>query len=329
MMHKKKNKMTLLIFTLLLIIIAGVSVVGIVRNTKEESFIQGEIEFTELRISGKVAGRIDSFWVEEGDYIRAGDTLVVIQSPEIEAKLHQAEAAEKAAFALNQKAENGLREESLNAAFEMWQKAVAGAEIARKSYNRMLRLHEKKVISTQKLDEAEANYKAMMATEKAAKYQYDLAKKGSYKEDKQSAMAQLERAHSVVNEVRSYLDETLLTSPIAGKVGTIFPLKEELVGQGAPIMNIIDTTKIFVIFSIRESDYPILSVGKVIKGYIPALNNQEIYMKVTSAKDLGNFAAWKATKQTGELDSKTFEIKAVPQKAPEGLISGMSVIIKK
>ena len=329
MMHKKKNKMTLLIFTLLLIIIAGVSVVGIVRNTKEESFIQGEIEFTELRISGKVAGRIDSFWVEEGDYIRAGDTLVVIQSPEIEAKLHQAEAAEKAAFALNQKAENGLREESLNAAFEMWQKAVAGAEIARKSYNRMLRLHEKKVISTQKLDEAEANYKAMMATEKAAKHQYDLAKKGSYKEDKQSAMAQLERAHSVVNEVRSYLDETLLTSPIAGKVGTIFPLKGELVGQGAPIMNIIDTTKIFVIFSIRESDYPILSVGKVIKGYIPALNNQEIYMKVTSAKDLGNFAAWKATKQTGELDSKTFEIKAVPQKAPEGLISGMSVIIKK
>ena len=178
-------------------------------------------------------------------------------------------------------------------------------------------------------DEAEANYRAMQATEQAAKSQYDMAVKGASEEEKDAALAQLNRAKGAVAEVRSYMSETVLTSPISGKIAEIFPQRGELVGSGAPIMNIIDTADVWVTFNIREADYSKFMEGTTFTAFIPALDNKEVVLTVSSVKDLGSFAAWKATKVTGEFDSKTFEIKAVPNDRIEGLIGGMSVIIKK
>jgi HlyD family secretion protein len=318
----------LVAFVVLVVIVLGITVIGFFFMKPEPEVIQGEVEVNELRVSGKVPGRVAKFLVTEGQMVRQGDTLVLLDSPEVEAKLLQAKAAERAASALSEKAANGAREEQIKSAYEMWQKALAGLEVAKKSYDRVLNLFEKEVVPAQKKDEAEANYKAMLATEQAAKLQYELAKKGAAEEDKSAAKAQLSRARGAVAEVRSYLSETVLLSPIDGEVSEIFPQRGELVGSGAPIMNIADVADVWVTFNIREKDYQKFAKGSEFKAFVPALGNKELTLKVSFVKDMGAFAAWKATKVSGEFDSKTFEIRAVPVDA-EGLVPGMSVIVKE
>ncbi|MCQ2219438.1 MAG: efflux RND transporter periplasmic adaptor subunit [Paludibacteraceae bacterium] len=314
-------------FVILMCIVLGITLFGVYFMSPDPEVIQGEVEATEVRVSGKLPGRIEKFLVEEGDSVREGDTVVIIHSPEVEAKLQQAKAAEKAAYALNSKANKGAREEQIRAAYEMWQKAVAGLEVAKKSYERVQNLYDKEVLPAQKRDEAEANYKAMVATEQAAKSQYDLAMKGAQNEDKEAAQAQLNRAKGAVAEVNSYLSETVLTSPISGEISEIFPQRGELVGSGAPIMNVLDLNDVWVTFNIRENYLVNFPKGKEFKATVPALGNKEISLKVTYMKDLGAFAAWKATKVSGEYDAKTFEVRAKPVSKVEGLCPGMSVIV--
>ena len=126
--------------------------------------------------------------------MRAGDTLVVLEAPDVAAKLSQAEAAGQAAQAIKEKADRGTRAEQLQGAYEMWQKAKAGLDIAEKSYRRVDRLFEEGVMSAQKRDEAYANYQAMKATERAARAQYEMARNGAQREDKEAAAAQVARA---------------------------------------------------------------------------------------------------------------------------------------
>lgn len=325
---KSANANMLVAFVVLICIVLVITLFGFFFMKPEPEIIQGQVEATQVRISGKVPGRIEKYLVEEGDFVTVGDTLVFLSSPDVEAKLRQAEAAQKAAAALNEKAIRGARQEQIQSAYEMWQKARAGLDVAKKSYDRIQTLFEKEVVPAQKRDEAEANYKSMLATELAAKSQYEMALNGADKEDRDAALAQLDRAQGAVAEVQSYLEETILISPISGEISEIFPQRGELVGSGAPIMNVLDLDDIWVTFNVRETflnDYP---KGKEFDAFIPALANKEIRLKVTYLKDIGTFAVWKATKVTGEYDAKTFEVRARPLTPVEGLRPGMSVIVR-
>ena len=234
-----------------------------------------------------------------------------------------------AAEAQHAKALKGARDQEVTGAYEMWQKAQAGLEIAKKSYDRVRNLYEKGVMSAQKKDEAEANYQAMVATEKAARSQYEMAKEGARREDKAAAAALVNQASGAVAEVESYKKEGALVSPIDGEVSERFPEIGELVGTGAPIMNILDMNDIWVTFSIREDLLSQIRIGDEVKAFVPALGNQNVQLKVYAMKDMGTYAAWKATKTNGQYDAKTFEVKARPVQAVEGLRPGMSVILKK
>ena len=323
----KVNNM-LLAFIVLLAVILVVAIVGFFILKPQNEIIQGQVEAREIRISGKVPGRILEYRVEEGQQVRRGDTLVILDSPEMQAKLMQVLAVEKAASAQNQKAIKGTREEQINSAYELWQKAKAGTEIAEKSYKRVQNLFDKGVMSAQKRDEAQANHAAAVATEKAARSQYEMAKNGAEKEDKNAAEALLYQAKGAVAEVESYLNETCLLSPIDGEISEIFPQRGELVGTGAPIMNILDRTDSWVLFNVREDLLKDLQPGSEVKGSVPALDI-EIVLKITHMKDLGSYAIWKATKMTGQYDLRTFEVKAKPVEPVSGLYPGMSVIIQK
>ena len=323
----QRNNIMLAFFTLVAAVII-VSVIGFFTLGKGTEIIQGQAEATEYRVSSKVPGRILKFFVTEGDKVKAGDTVAILEAPDVMAKLLQAQAAEQAAQALNEKALKGTRSEQLQAAFEMWQKAKAGLEIAEKSYNRVNRLFEAGVMTAQKRDEAKAQYDAMKATERAAHAQYTMAKNGAQREDKAAAAAQVERAKGAVAEVSSYIAETYLTAAADGEVTEIFPKAGELVGTGAPIMNIAQMNDMWVTFNVREDFLKDFTVGGEIKAYIPALE-KDIALKVTYMKDLGTYAAWKATKTTGQFDLKTFEVKARPEQPIENLRPGMSAIIEK
>lgn len=319
----------LLAFITFLGVVGLVALAGFFLLTPPDDIIMGQAEATQVRISGKVPGRIESYRFGEGDKVKAGDTLVFLDTPEVQAKLRQAEAVRKAAEAQSAKAIKGARAQEIAGAYEMWQKAQAGLEIARKSYTRVQNLFDKGVMSAQKRDEAEANYKAMVATEKAAKSQYDMAVDGARAEDKAAASALVQQAGGAVAEVESYLKEAALVSPIDGEVSERFPEVGELVGTGAPIMNITDLDDMWMTFSIREDHLKDIKIGSELDAFIPALDNQPVKLKVYYMKDMGTYAAWKATKTNGQFDSKTFEVRARPEGKVADLRPGMSVIMKK
>lgn len=296
---------------------------------KGPEMIQGQAEVTEYRVSSKVPGRILEFRVKEGQTVQAGDTLVILEAPDVLAKMEQARAAEAAAQAQNEKAIKGVRQEQIQAAYEMWQKAQAGVTIAEKSYKRVKNLFEQGVMSAQKFDEVTAQRDAAVATEKAAKAQYDMARNGAEREDKLAASALVDRARGAVAEVESYVRETVLTAQTAGEVSDIFPKVGELVGTGAPIMNIAIMDDMWTTFNVREDLLKNLTMGAEFEAFVPALENKTIRLRVNYLKDLGTYAAWKATKTTGQFDLKTFEVRALPVERVDGLRPGMSVILKK
>lgn len=313
-------------FTILVVLVLLVAIFGFVFRDVAPEYIQGEAEAVEVRISGKVPGRIERFMCNEGDRVKAGDTVAILDSPEVLAKYSQAEAAEDAARALSEKADGSARAEQVMMAYQTWQKAQAAAEVAKKTFDRVERLYAQEVVPAQKRDEAEANYKAMAATAEAAKAQYEMARNGAQKEDRMAAEAQLKRAKGAVAEVEAYVQETFLVSPISGEVSERYPKVGELVGTGSPVMDVLDLSDMWVSFNVREDCLAGFRVGETFHAFIPALGNKEVELKVTYMKDMGTYAAWRATKTTGQYDMKTFRVKAKPLNPVEGLRPGMSVV---
>lgn len=325
---KKENVRNLQIALVgLIIVVTILFIIGWIIYKPEPVVIQGSAEATEVRVSGKLAGRIQRFMVKEGDRVRQGDTLVFIDSPEIHAKLAQANAAQSAAMAQDRKAQKGARSEVIQSAYEMWQKAEVGADIAKKSYDRVQRLFDRGVVTAQKRDEAEAQYQASVAQAAAAKSQYEMAKNGAEEEDKAAAMAMVDKAQGAVQEVEAYMKETVLTSPISGEVSEIFPKQGELAGTGAPILNIVNLDDIWFSFSVREDLLEDMKMGAEFTVRIPALGNKEAKLKVNYIKAMASFATWKATKTTGDFDLKTFEVRAKPIEPIEDLRPGMSALV--
>lgn len=328
-LREKKERSLVVGLIALIVIIVVLALIGLFLLKPEPQIIQGQAEATQVRVSGKLPGRVVEFMVEEGQHVRAGDTLVHIHSSLVEAKLSQAEAMESVAKAQNKKVDSGTRIELLNSAYDMWQQAQAGLTIAKKTYERMQSLYEKGVVSEQKRDEAEAAYKAMMATESAARSQYEMAKAGAQAEDKAAAAAMVAAARGSVAEVESILDDSYLTAPTDGEISDIFPHVGELVSLGAPIMNVLKLDDMWVSFNVREDLLEDLTMDAEVKAVIPALGDKEVTLKVFYIRDMGSYAVWRATKVTGQYDAKTFEVKARPVEPIENLRPGMSVLLKR
>ena len=328
MSAKSQHKNIMLAVLGFAVVVVIVAVIGLIALDRDPDIIQGQVEVSEYRVSSKVPGRILELRVKEGDYVKAGDTLAILDAPEVRAKMEQAQSAESAAAALEMKAKNGARKEQIQGAFSVLQQAKAGFEIAEKSYNRVQRLFDEGVMSAQKRDEAFANYKAMEAQMKAAQSQYDMAVNGARMEDKLAASAQVGRARGAVQEVNSYIHETVQIAQKEGEVTDIYPKVGELVGTGSPIMSIAMMDDMWGTFNVREDQLDGMQVGTEFTVFVPAFN-KDVKMKVYHLKDQGSFAVWKATKANGQYDLKTFEVKARPVEKMEGLRPGMSLVIKK
>ena len=324
---KAKNNSVLIALGAFVCVVLIVGMIGYFAIGRDAEIIQGQIDVEEYRVSSKVPSRVLHILVKEGDYVNVGDTLAVLEAPELTAKATQAQGAIDAATALSNMANNGARKEQIQGAYELWQQAKAAKEIAEKSYNRVQRLFDEGVMTAQKRDEAFAMYKASEAQEKAAKSQYDMVVNGARAEEKAAAQGQVKAFSGQMDEVKVYEKETIQIAPIAGEVSTIYPKVGELLGSGSPIMTISIMDDLWGAFNMREDQLKGLKKGDTFTAYLPAFD-KEIEMKVSSIKDQGSYATWKATKSNGQFDMKTFEVKARPTKKFDGLRPGMSVIVK-
>lgn len=312
----------------LIAVVVVIAVIGAIFLKPEPEVLMGEVNAAEYRVSGKVPGRVEALLVKEGDMVKEGDTLVVINSPEVAAKMEQAYAARAAASAQSTKAKNGARQQQTASAYEMWQKAQVGVDIAKKSLDRTQTLYDKNVISAQKRDEVEAQYKAAVATANAAKLQYEMACEGAQDEDKAAARALVAKANGAIAEVESYMGERYLLAPCDGEVVEVYPKRTELIGTGSPVMSILDMSDVWFSFSIREDQLQGIKVGDVLEVEIPALGEQTYKAQVTYMRAMASYATWRATKNNGQYDVKSFDIKLVPMDKIENLRPGMTALIK-
>ena len=311
-------------FTLVVVV---VGLIGFFTLGKQDETIQGEVEVSEYRVSCKLPGRIVELRVKEGDYVHVGDTLAILEIPEIDAQKKVAQATGNAAKALQDLTDAGARKEQIQGAYELVQQAKAAEDIAKKSYTRMQHLYDEGVMSGQKRDEAFAAYKATEAQVKAAQSQYELARNGAREQEKRIAANNAKAAQSTVDVVSSLLKETVQIAQVEGEVSDVYPKVGELVGMGSPIMSISIMNDKWGTFNIREDQLKGMKIGDTFTAFIPAFN-KDIRMKVYYIKDQGSYAVWKATKTTGQYDLKTFEVKAHPIDNLDGLRPGMSLIKK-
>ena len=308
-------------------IVAIVGLIGVFVLPQEDELITGEVCAEEYRVANKVPGRLSILYVEEGQMVHVGETLAYISSPEVDAKMQQARAARAAADAQSKKAQNGARQQQVAAAYEMWQKALVGVDIAKKSYDRVQALYDKKVVSAQKRDEAEAQYRAAVATANAAKQQYDMAVEGAQEEDKEAALALVERAEGAISEVSAYQRDRYLLAPCDGEVAEIFAKRSDLIGTGSPVLSIVDMSDVWIALSLREDKLKGLTMGDTVKVTIPALGERQYKAVVKNIKAMASYAVWRATKINGQYDVKSFDIKLTLTEPVDGLRPGMTAVL--
>lgn len=291
-------------------------------------FFQGQMEAKEADIAPKVTARISQLHVTEGQKIAVGDLLVEMDSPEVQAKLAQAQAAKEAAQAVADKASNGARPEEVQMARLTWERAQAAADLARTSYQRVQSLYDQGLVSAQKRDEAQTNWKASAAQADAAKAQWEMAAKGARSEDKTAAAAQARQVDGVIAEVKAAEAETQLRSPVAGEVANVLAKVGELSPQGVAVVTVVDLNDQWVVINVREDQMQRFAVGSRFTGTLPALGNQTAEFEVYYVGVLPDFATWRTTRGSQGFDARTFEVRARPAQPIAGARPGMSVLVE-
>ena len=305
-----------------------VAIIGFFTLGKTDEVIQGEVEVGEYRVSCKLPARVVEIRVKEGDFVHKGDTLAILEIPEMNAQEKVAQSTEAATQALSNLTEEGARREAIQSARQLVVQAKAATDVAKKTYDRMQNLFREGVMSQQKRDEAKAAWEVALAHENVMKSQYEMAKNGARTEEKKAVQSQANAAKHAVDVVRSVLKETVQVAAVDGEVSDIYPKEGELVGMGSPILSISMMKDMWGTFNVREDQLNGLKVGDTFTAFSPAFN-KELKLKVFEIKDEGSYAVWKATKSNGQYDLKTFEVKARPINPFDGLRPGMSLIVKK
>ncbi|MCM1347988.1 MAG: efflux RND transporter periplasmic adaptor subunit [Firmicutes bacterium] len=326
--QRRESRVLMVSLVLVVLIVAAIAVAGMFLLKPPPEIIEGQAEATSVRISGKLPGRVTEIFVKEGDTVHAGDTLIHIHSSLADAKLYQANEMKKAAAAQNRKVDAGTRSQIIQGAQDIVAQAAAAREITKKTYDRMQNLYNEGVMSTQKRDEAKAAYDAAVAAERAAQSQLSLARAGAQEEDKQSAAAMVGVAQGGVQEVNALLEDQYLVAPCDGEIDQIYPEVGELVSLGTPLMSLLKADDKWVTFNVREDLLSDFKMGKKIKVMIPALDKMETELEVYYIRDMGSYATWRATKSTGEWDSRTFQVKARTTKPVKDLRPGMTVVYR-
>lgn len=317
------------VYAVALILVAGITVVSFIGWFLLEPapyVMQGQVEARSYKASCKLPGRVDSLSVRRGQKVGRGEFLYKITSPEIHAKLTQAEAVRTAAGAMQTKVDKGARKQVIQQAYELWQKALVGFELSQTTYQRVKALYDSGVVPVQKLDEAQAAMRSMKTSVEAAKAGYEMALEGAQQEDKTAAAAMVTQAGGAVTEVESYITDSRQFSPVDGEVSSVISENGELVGTGYPVVTIVDLSDVWVVFNVKETMLPKIKMGSRFEAYFPALD-RTAELEVSYIAPVASYATWAATRTSGEFDIRTFEVQARPVATVTDIRPGMSATV--
>jgi HlyD family secretion protein len=286
--------------------------------------LQGQVEAQEINVSSKVPGRVETLNVSLGQTVQAGDLLFELNSPEVAAKVVQAQAAHQAAQAVSNKAQAGARPEEVAMAKANWERAQTGERMARTTLKRVQTMADQGVLARQKRDESEAQWRAAQQQTAAAQAQYQMAQNGARPEDREAAAAQARQVAGVVSEAEVAQAETQIRAPTAGEVARIQIQPGELAPQGFPVITLVQLDDPWVVLAVREDQLAAFQPGSEHRAQVPALA-QDLNLKVSAVAVMPDFATWRSARPGG-TDLRTFEVRLKPVDKLPGLRPGMSVI---
>jgi len=327
-MQKSSNKVLVLVLVLVLALVVWVAFTFYKAYQPKAVVLQGQIDAQTYNISSKLPGRISEVFVRKGDSVEVGDAIFSLSSPEVDAKLKQAEAAKDAAGAQKTQANNGARKQEVQAAHDQWQKAKAAEALMLSTYKRIETLYKQGVISEQKRDEVYTQYRAAKYTSNAAKQMASMAKEGARVEIKAAASAQERVYEAKVDEVNVYKKESKQYSFHKGQVTQILIHEGELSPTGFPVVSIVDIEESWAKFAVREDYLKEFTKEKTFSVKIPALGSESYEFRVTNIAVMGEYATWKATENGKGFDMRSFEVELHPTKAIQNLRVGMSVLLE-
>ncbi len=320
-----RTKIILAIPVVILIVALVVIILNSLMSDKVQYF--GVTETTQVDVASKLAGRIDSIYVKEGDRVVKGQILARLESKEMDARVAQARSAMEAARQKLIMAQRGARPEEKEAAEKLYLQAKAQFEFAEKTFRRIERIYKDSLISSQERDQAEFQYLAAREQMEAARARYEMVQRGARSEEIAAAEALYNQACNVYNEACAYHKELFLVSPCDGEVYEIVADEGEMIVAGYPVVTIVKPRDIWVVIQLREDLMKNIVVGTKLNGRVRALADENHEFVVTYIAPMSDFATWKPTHQKGDFDLKTFEVRVRPVKPVSHLRAGMTVIL--
>ncbi|AYD02274.1 HlyD family secretion protein [Neorhizobium sp. NCHU2750] len=287
--------------------------------------VQGEVSANRVDISSRVSGRIAKLGADVGDTVTAGAVIAELESPQLIASMHMSEAALAVAEADLARV-NSTRPETIAARRAEVAAADADVQLSQENSARLSRLLASGSSTQAQVDEASRNVEAALRQKEAAQANLDLAVAGSSKEEKALAAAQVDQARAALGQQKTDVNELVIRSPIDGQVTTRVAELGENFSAGAPLFSLIEISRPWFTFNLREDLLKGLSIGSTFKVDVPAIGKTGVEVKVTMINAQGQYATWRATRATGDFDLRTFEVRAEPTTPIEGLRPGMSVV---
>jgi HlyD family secretion protein len=288
--------------------------------------VQGEVSSDRVDISPRVAGRVAKLGADVGDSVDRGTVIAELESPQLVATLIAARAAVGVARAdLNRI--NSTRPETIAARRAEFAAAEADVTLNQETFDRKAQLARTGNTPQSVVDEATRNLELAIRKRESAEAALQLATTGASPEERALAAAQAKQAEAALNQREVDVAELTVRAPIAAQVTTRVASLGENFSAGSPLFSLIDMRNIWFTFNLREDLLGGLKIGDTFDVTVPAFKSQVMPVRVTMINVQGQYATWRATRATGDFDLRTFEVRAVPTQAVEGLRPGMSAIV--
>ena len=281
----KKRAIYLILLMLILIALAV-----LFRAHNQYLLLQGEVDAPEVIVASKAKGRVIERHIERGDDVKAGQLMITLDSPELNAQVAALEAAKAQAQAQLDLSIHGTREESIRNLQAILSQAQAQATNATKDYQRLSAVANKGI-------------------ELLEKYR-----------------AALQQAEQQLIELKVQQQDLQVKAPVDGEVGPIPAEVGELFNANSPLATLIRLPEAYFVYNLREDILADIRKGDRITITVPALGNKEVEAEVRYIAPMGDYATKRATRATGDFDLKTFEVRLYPTAQIEGLRPGMSAL---
>ncbi len=324
----KFTKSTLALIIPVVIIIVAVILLVFQSNDDSDNIMVGMFETPTVNVSSMIPGRVKTILVDEGDKVKKGQLVFTLETKVMDAKLGQAKGLVKAAESMVERAKTGAREEEKAALKNQFKMAKSQFDFAEKTYKRFQMLYADSIISKQEMDEMEYKYNAAKDAMNAAKALSDMAENGARKEDIDAAYASYMQAKNVYNEAEAFYEQLDIKAPVAGIVSSKIAEEGEVMAPGFPVITVMIPEKMYAVLNVREDKLPSFKKGTTLTGIVPGLGNKKIKLTVTYIAVMPDFATWAPTKEKGEYDLKTFEVRLKPVQYFKDLRPGMTIQIK-